>query len=230
MKSVLGVTGPILSVSRLPNGNTLLIGPNLLGLQGAVVVEINENKDIVSKRAFKGNNFRTVRRTFDGHFLIGDGSNMVEYSIDGAEVWRTDVGSQPAYMGLKMTNGTRVVASGHGGKIRTYDASSGKPIKEVGLPDIDSSAQQMPAFASAFAILPNGNYVTTNWSGSAPDHGKDGPHVSEYTPEGKVVWTWKQQAENISAIYAVMILDNLDLNIAHDDRKGLLSPMSLNYP
>lgn len=230
VKSVTGITGAVMSVQRVLGGNTLLIGPNLLGGQGAVVVEVNDKKEIVSKKQFPGNNFRTVRRSFDGHFFIGNGSDMVEYTADGTEVWRSNVGAQPAYMGLKLPNGVRVIASGHGGKIFTYDAASGKVAKTVALPNIDSSATHMPAFASAFAILPNGNYVATNWSGSGPDHGKDGPQVQEYTPDGKVVWTWKQQADRISAIYAVLVLDNLDLSKPHDDSKGPLEPLSLAYP
>lgn len=132
-------------------------------------------------------------------------------------------------MGLKLPSGERVVASGHGGKIYTYDAKTGEKIKTVSLPDIDST-HTMTAFASAFAILPNGNYVTTNWAGDSLTHGKDAPQVAEYTPDGKLVWTWKQQADRISSIYAVLVLDNLDLSKAHDDTNGPLEPVQLAYP
>lgn len=230
VKSVTGLTGPVMSVQRLANGNTLLIGNNLLGGNGAVVVETNDKKEIVSKREFPGMaNFRTVRRSRDGHFFVGNGSNMMEMSADGKEVWKSDVGAQPAYMGLKLASGERVVASGHGGKIFTYDAKTGLKTKTVSLPDIDGT-KSMPAFASAFAVLPNGNYVTTNWAGGTKTHGNDGPQVSEYTPDGKLIWSWKQQAERISAIYAVLVLDNLDLSKAHDDTNGPLAPVQLAYP
>lgn len=229
VKSVTGLTGAFMSAQRLANGNTLLIGDSLLGGSGAVVVETNDKKEVVSKRQFPGSNFRTVRRSRDGHFFIGSGSNMVEYSVDGKEVWRADVGAQPAYMALKLPSGVRVVASGHGGKIFTYDAKTGLKIKTISLPDIDGT-HSMPAFASAFAIIPNGNYVTTNWSGGSKTHGHDGPQVSEYTPDGKVVWSWKQQPSRISSIYAVLVLDNLDLSKAHDDTAGPLAPVQLAYP
>ena len=129
------------------------------------MVETNDKKEVVSKRQFPGQNFRTVRRSRDGHFFIGNGSNMVEFSADGKEVWRADVEAQAAYMALKLPSGERVVASGHGGKIFTYDAKTGLKTKTVSLPDIDGT-HTMTAFASAFAIIPNGSYVTTNWSGS----------------------------------------------------------------
>ena len=229
VKSVTGLTAALMSAQRLANGNTLLIGDGLLGGSGAVVVETNDKKEVVSKRQFPGQNFRTVRRSRDGHFFIGNGSKMVEYSADGKEVWRADVGAQPAYMALKLPSGERVVANGHGGKIFTYDAKTGLKTKTVSLPDIDST-HSMTAFASAFAIIPNGNYVTTNWSGGTKTHGNDGPQVSEYTPAGKLVWSWKQQASRISSIYAVLVLDNLDLSKAHDDTAGPLAPVQLAYP
>ncbi|RZA25271.1 MAG: hypothetical protein EOP10_07390 [Proteobacteria bacterium] len=229
VKSVTGLTGPVMSVQRLANGHTLLIGDSLLGGKGAVIVETNDKKEVLSKRELPGQNFRTVRRSRDGHFFIGNGSNMIEYTVEGKEVWRADVGSQPAYMGLKLPSGERVVASGHGGKVFTYDAAMGKLKSTITLPDIDST-KQLPAFASAFAILPNGNYVTTNWAGGSKTHGKDGPQVAEYTPEGKLVWSWAQDAKRISSVYAVLVLDNLDLSKAHDDTAGPLAPVTLAYP
>ncbi len=230
VKSVVGLTSTVMSVQRLANGNTLLIGQNLLGGSGADIIETNDKKEIISRREFKGmENFRTVRRSRDGHFFVGNHRVMMEFTPDGKEVWRADGGAEPAYMALKLPNGERIMANGHGGKIFFFAPDGVTKTLTISLPDIDST-HSMTAFASGFALLPNGNIVTTNWAGSTKTHGNDGPQVAEYNRKGEVVWTWKQQANRISAIYAVLVLDNLDLSKPHDDTAGPLAPVQTPYP
>ena len=83
-----------------------------------------------------------------------------------------------------------------------------------------------PNFYAGFQILRNGNYVVTNWQGHGADHGGSGIQLLEYSPEGKLVWSWKQDATKYSSLQAVIVLDGLDTNVMHvEDENGVLTPV-----
>jgi hypothetical protein len=48
----------------------------------------------------------------------------------------------------------------------------------------------------------------------------------EYTPGGKLVWSWKQDPEKFSSLQGVIVLDGLDISRMHvEDAEGVLAPV-----
>ncbi len=231
LKSVLGF-GAVGSVQRLKNGNTLVMGEGLDGSQGTVVLEVDGDRKIKNKYVFKDlKGGRMIRRTRAGTFLVGttqagsDGKDaMVEITPDGKELMRLQNNDWPAHMALRLPNGDTIVASGHGKTLMIFDNKSTLK-KTIGGPGAGEAAAVNPNYSGQFSILPNGNYLMTNWQGHESNHGKDGRQVIEYNAEGKLVWWWNQDAKRISSIHSVLVLDNLDLNQAYDDTNGMLEPL-----
>ncbi|RZA13989.1 MAG: hypothetical protein EOP10_28790, partial [Proteobacteria bacterium] len=70
LKSVTGFGG-VQAVQRLANGNTLVMGSGLDGGRGMVVLEVDGNKKILSKKEFPNvRDGRMVRQTKAGTFLM----------------------------------------------------------------------------------------------------------------------------------------------------------------
>lgn len=226
-KSVTGV-GQVNSVQRLANGHTLMMGPGLDGGKGLVVLEMDSDKKILSKKEYPDvRDGRMIRQTKAGTFLMGtstgktDADVMLEMSADGKELNRYPVNSWPAHFALRASNGDTIVATGHGKTIRIFDKDR-KMKKEIGGPNADDAKEVNPNYSGHFFMLPNGNYILTNWQGHESNLGSKGRQIVEYNAEGKLVWWWKQDAKRISAVHSILVLDNLDLTKAYTDANGIL--------
>jgi hypothetical protein len=83
-----------------------------------------------------------------------------------------------------------------------------------------------PSFYAGFQIMPSGNYVVTNWQGHGEGHGNSGHQVLEYNPSGDLVWSWQQDASQISSLQAVIVLNGLDTSKLHvEAASGRLEPV-----
>ena len=83
-----------------------------------------------------------------------------------------------------------------------------------------------PIFFGGFQILKDGNFVVTNWQGHGPKLGTSGVQLLEYSPTGKLLWQWKQDASKYSSIQGVIVLDGLNTEYLHvEDGKGRLAPI-----
>ncbi len=229
-KSVMNFGG-VMSVQRLKNGNTLIMGGGLAGGRGTVVIEVKEDRSIVKKYEFpNASGGRLIRRTKAGTFLIGssqggspDNDIMLEYTAEGKELLRLDAKGVSAHMGLRLPNGDTVVANGHGAAVLIYDKT--KKLK-VTLGGKDQPGKDPVHFnyGGQFQVLNNGHFVLTNWQGHGTDSGASGRQLVEYDANGVQVWSWKQDAQRFSSIHGVLVLDNLDTNVLYDDTNGALAP------
>ncbi len=228
VKSVIGF-GAVGAVQRLVNGNTLVMGEGLDNTPGAtVVLETDPAKKIVNKYVFKGvTGGRMIRRTPAGTVLVGKGNNnkdfMLEMTKEGQEIWRAENNNWPAHMALRLPSGDTVVASGHGKTLLFFDKAA-KLKKSIGGPTAAEAADVKPHYSGAFFLMPNGNFIMTNWQGHENNLGSSGRQIIEYNADGKLVWYWKQDAKRISSVHNILVLDNLDLTKMHDDVNGILSP------
>ena len=62
--------------------------------------------------------------------------------------------------------------------------------------------------------------MVCNWQGHGASNGGSGTQILEYTPAGKLVWKWQQDATKFSSIQGVIVLDGLDLNVLHIEDKN----------
>jgi hypothetical protein len=213
-----------ISARRLSNGNTLLVGLNWQDKKGIVLAEVDghgNTKRLINYADF--NYVRLVRETPAGNFLITADTTVFEGNANGDILWRAKITSQKrphAWQALRLNNGNTVVASGYAGNFQIFD-TKGKMIATISGPE-----EVNPNFYAGFQVLDNGNFVVTNWQGHGPKYGASGTQLLEYTPSGKLVWSWKQDPEKFSSLQGVIVLDGLDLNHLHvENSEGKLSPV-----
>jgi hypothetical protein len=224
--------GFVRSIQRLKNGNTLIAGENLGGAEGTVVVELDPSQTILEKKTVKFpkiRNSRVIRRTRDNTFLMGttidnqDEHVLMEMDEHGLEVNRFEVGKGPAHMGVRLPNGDTAVTSGRDLSLLIFDENA-KLKTTIKLENQQGKTEIAPFQAGYFQILSNKHYVLTNWQGKNINSGRKGRQLVEYNAKGKQVWTWKQDPKRFSSIAAVLVLDNLDITLLHDDSSGSLKP------
>ncbi|HRI78552.1 MAG TPA: hypothetical protein PLR06_03370 [Cyclobacteriaceae bacterium] len=202
-----------LSAHRLRNGNTLLAGLNWQGKDGMVLAEIDEGGNTKKLLHFPQFNYvRLVRETQTGNFLITADSVVFESDATGKILWRAIIKCkrQPhSWQALRISNGETIVSSGFAANFQIFD-TAGKPVRSITAPE-----EVHPYFFAGFQILKNGNLVVANWQGHGAGFGASGIQLLEFSPEGKMVWSWKQDAAQYSSLQGVIVLDNLNTDLLH---------------
>jgi hypothetical protein len=213
-----------LTAHRLRNGNTLLSGVNWQGKQGIVLVELNGTNNIQSLIVYPGYDYaRLVRQTESGTFMVTADNTVFEGTADGRIIWQATVTGLPkphAWQAIRLANGQTVVSTGYAKNFQVFSAD-GKPVNTFTGPE-----DVKPSFFAGFQVMPNGNYVVTNWQGHGPSYGSSGVQVLEFTPQGALAWSWKQDATKFSSLQGIIVLDGLDLSKLHvEDKNGVLMPV-----
>jgi hypothetical protein len=216
-----------IAARRLQNGLTLLTGANWQGKKGIVLVQIDSAGNIKSTINYTGFNYvRLVRETVAGNFLITADNTVFEGNNAGVVVWQAKIAgiAKPhAWQALRLGDGNTIVSTGYSKNFQIFSAE-GKLLDSISGPEAVK-----PSFFSGFQILANGNYVVANWQGHGPKFGAVGTQVLEYSPTGKLVWKWQQDATKFSSIQGVLVLDDLDINVLHvEDVTGVLLPVKPN--
>lgn len=213
-----------IAARRLRNGHLLLVGLNWQGQKGIVLLELDQNQAVQRTINYPDFNYvRLVRETVDGNFLITSNDRVFEGKPDGSIVWQAQLTKQDkaqhAWQAQRLGNGYTLVSGGYSANFQRFDK------KGVWVDSISGPPIVNPHFFAGFQILKNGNWVVANWQGHGPDHGASGTQLLEYTPTGKLVWSWKQDPQQQSSIQGVLVLDGLDLNRLHvEDAQGRLVP------
>ena len=213
-----------IAARRLRNGNTILTGINWMDKKGIVLVEVDPaglTKNIIVYPGF--DYVRLVRETASGNFLITANNVLFEGNKNGDILWKAVIGDAEkthAWQALRLANGQTIVSTGYAKKLELF-AADGKLLDTITGP-----ASVNPNFFAGFQILANGNYIVANWQGHGPKQGASGTQVLEYTPAGKLAWSWQQDATKFSSLHSVIVLDNLDLKYMHiEDANGKLAPV-----
>lgn len=212
------------SARRLRNGNILLAGVDWQGKKGIVLVEVDRNgaqQNLISFPEF--NYVRLVRETTEDTYLITAGTTVFEGNKKGAKLWSakiTGVDKPNAWQALRLSNGQTVVSAGYSKNLQIFSADGNLQSTITGPGEVN------PNFYAGFQVLSNGNFLVTNWQGHGPKFGASGVQILEYTPNGNLVWQWKQDPEKFSSLQGVIVLDGLDLNRLHvENAAGILTPV-----
>ncbi|MBV9989056.1 MAG: hypothetical protein JO301_15360 [Chitinophagaceae bacterium] len=218
-----GFPGTI-SARRLRNGNTMLVGVNWQNQKGIVLVEVDKQGNTVRQILYPGFNYvRLLRETPAGNFLITSNDTVIEGNAKAEIVWMAKISSQKqphAWQPLRLANGNTLVSGGYAGNMQLF-SPEGKLIQTITGPD-----EVKPNFYAGYQILPDGNFVVINWQGHGPAMGEKGNQLLEYSMDGKLLWSWKQDPRHFSSLHAVIVLDQLDPSLLYiEDRDGKLSPV-----
>jgi hypothetical protein len=213
----------VASARRLPNGHTLLTGVNLGGATGVVVLEIDAANTVVNKIVYPGNYVRLMRQTAKGTFLLMTDTTIREGDATGAIVWEAKIdGFRHAWKALRLPNGDTFASAGYGAFLVELDPA-GKIVRKFGGKE-DTPAAVKAGFYATFQLLPNGDVVVANWQGHGPGHGASGVQLLEFDKTGAIVWQWSE-ADKISSLQGVLVLDGLDTTVLHDERNGIMEPL-----
>ncbi len=151
--------------------------------------------------------FRRARLTAAGTLLAAhmDNNKVVEYDLDGREIWSLPVPSPWAAVRLK--NGNTLVTSNKG------FVHEVKPNGEVVWEFTQADVPDIKLFSLQEADrLANGNTLITNWCPNGIKDPADWPtsvQAIEVTPDKKVVWalrSWDEPA-NLGPATVVQLLD-----------------------
>jgi hypothetical protein len=165
---------------------------------------------------------RICRTTPDGGWVSGVGADLVDVGPDGKERNRFAVqGIRHFYHVAKRADGGYYGACGYSACALSMN-DKGEVLRRFEYP--------AKHFFAGLQVLTNGNLVVANWSG----HGRDdvrntqkGPQIIEYSPDGKVLWTF-YDPDRLGSIHHPVILDGLDTALPYEEVGGRLVPMSLS--
>jgi len=219
-KALTGVT----AVRRQPDGHTIIAGVDIPGTKGVTVLELDANDQEMRRTIFPGDYVRLIRQTEQGTYLMSCNDRIREGSREGIYLREYPVeGFYHAWKALRLPNGNLIVSAGYGAFVVELDAG-GKILRQFGgkgrVPE-----KVRPFFYAMFQLLPNGNVVLANWQGHGPGFGNSGMQLLEFDAAGEIVWSWSK-AELISSLQGVLVLDGLDTSKLHDERGGVMAPIS----
>jgi hypothetical protein len=192
------------SCQPLPNGHYLLVenGPCRL-------IEVDTMGNIQKKfyiappphSVSTHDQFRGVRRTAEGHYLVcRKGEHVVEeLDASGKSLRRIPVAGD-VHMALRLPDGHLLLALGEGHKIQELDENL-KVVWELGENDVPGNPLRL---VTGFQRLPNGNTIVCNYLG----HGYVGkqPQFFEITRDKKVVWEFTDHV-NFKTINQIQLAD-----------------------
>ena len=188
----------------LPDGRVLVVecGPSRLleiGRDGKIAKEIK--LPLPPATVNLHDQYRGVRKTRDGHYLIcRKGEHRVE-ELDGeGRVLRAIPVPGDVHEAVQLANRHLLIALGDGHKLIELDEND-KVVWEVNERDLSGNPLRLMA---GLQRLPNGNTLFCNYLG----HGHIGeqPHVFELTPEKQVVWEFADHA-HFKTINQIQLLD-----------------------
>jgi hypothetical protein len=132
--------------------------------------------------------FRHIRMTQAGTLLVAhmDLGKVVEYSLDGKEIWSVEAPS--AWAAVRLKNGNTLISGNQHGYVREVNPA-GETIWEINKDDLPG----IPLYTvQEVSRLANGNTLINNWPGGLPaDQMNSAVQLIEVTPDKKVVWALK---------------------------------------
>lgn len=217
LKEVSEYPGAVMA-RRLKNGNTLLVGLNWENKKGIVLMEVGSDGTKRKVLNFPEHDYvRLVRETPKGTYLITANTMVFESDRDGKVIWKANLTGPKkinSWQALRVRKNKTVVSSGYAVNFQILDKDGSVSKTFTGPKEVN------PHFFAGFQVLNNGNYLVTNWQGHGPDYGKSGNQLLEFTPQGKLVWSWKQDPAKFSSLQGVIALDGLDPEYVYIEGKG----------
>ena len=222
------------SVRRLPNGQTLVVGVDLAGSKGVVMLRLDSNNAQIKKTVFPGTYVRLARQTKTNTFLFACNDTIKEADTNGSFIWTSYItdGLYPAnkhmWKAVRLDNGNILLSGGYGAFMAEVN-SHGAIVRKFGAAPQPIGVK--PYFYGMFQLLANGDCVVANWQGHGAGHDTANKvlELLEFDAAGAIVWSWNKPAL-ISSLQGVLVLDSLNTNLLYDDRNGLMAPLNPHTP
>lgn len=218
----------VTAVRRQSDGRTLLAGVDLAGSTGVVLLELDADRREIRRAVYPGDYVRLIRQTAAGTLLMSCNERIREADMEGRYLRDYPVeGFYHAWKSLRLPDGHLLVSAGYGAFMVELDAAGAIVRRFGGKEQVPGNVN--PFFYAMFQLLPNGHVVLANWQGHGPGFGASGVQLLEFDPAGGLVWTWSE-ADRISSLQGLLVLDGLDTSLLHDEREGVMTPFVSGPP
>ncbi len=214
----------VTAVRRQSDGHTIVAGVDIAGATGVVILELDETNTEIHRAIYPGDYVRLIRQTAQGTFLMSCNERIREGDREGNYLREFPVeGFYHAWKSLRLPNGNMIVSAGYGAFMVELDPA-GNIVRKFGGKE-QVPAEVNPFFYAMFQLLPSGHIVLANWQGHGEGFGESGVQLLEFDNDGGIVWQWSDSSR-ISSLQGVLVLDGLDTNRLHDEREGVMAPLS----
>jgi hypothetical protein len=195
---------------RMANGETMLTR------SGTRLDFLDKNDKIAHSISYPGFSYvRLARPTREGTFLVPSDTKVFEGDANGKVLWSltSPVGSSwsHAFEPLLMSDGKVILSTFFGASLDVIDRTTLTVTKQYGTKTIANAATIRPTAFAEFQILPNGNFITTNWLA----YSSAGVAILEFNPAGEVVWSYRADSMVFAAPQGVQVIDGLDPQFLH---------------
>jgi hypothetical protein len=233
----LSAPGGIESARRLADGQTVVLGN---GAEGIFVWQVSAEgapvRQLVGAGLEKG---RLLRLTDEGTFLFcseTNGERIVHEASFGAGLQTLfripdDVPADSMVKAVRTAPERIAVSTGYTASLLYIDTARQTLLQTIGgkgqTSPLTVRRPLSPHFFSGFQHFENGDCLIANWQGHGRDHGQQGYQLLMYGSDGQLFWTFDQtEYPFISSLNNVIALDGLDLERLHEERGGVLVPVS----
>ncbi len=236
--SIVGLPGGIESARRLSNGHTVVAGN---GGGGIFVWEVDSAATPVSGRTqfFGGiDKVRLIRLTGEGTFLFcsetNDRSVIHELAWNGG--MRTlfevpdDMPTDSMVKAVRIAPHVVTVSTGYAASLLVIDTEGRRALRTVGgkgHPEPRGADRPLSMFFfSGYQMLPNGDFLISNWQGHSAERNGQGYQLLRFNPAGQLIARFDQTLfPTIASLNNVIALDGLDTTKLHDEPNGVLVPL-----
>lgn len=213
----------VTAVRRQANGHTVIAGVDIAGITGVVVLELDASHQEVKRSIYPGDYVRLIRQTVTGTLLMSCNEQIREGDREGNYLREFPVdGFYHAWKGLRLPSGNLIVSAGYGAFMVELD-SSGAIVRKFGSKE-QVAENIRPFFYAMFQLLENGHIVLANWQGHGEGFGESGVQLLQFDEAGEIVWSWSE-SDKISSLQGVLVIDDLDTSLLHDEREGFMRPL-----
>lgn len=219
VKEVKGFPGAM-SARRQPDGRTLLACVQ----KEVVVFELSPDDRVLRQADFKVATTRVIRLTPQSTILFGCTTQLFEGDLNG-KILKTIAFPEGSwvYQGLRKPNGHLLASGGYNPTLFELDAA-GVVIKTIGGRSHPEAKALGFSFFGGMQVLKNGDVVVCNWTGHGANDSAKGAQLLQFNGAGEVVWKWHDPVR-AGSIHGVIILDDLDPAVLHDDVNFVFGPV-----
>lgn len=204
------------TVERQPDGTTLVGLSDYEygdGQKAPAILILDRNDEIKDTIIFPGmEKFRDLRTTWRHTILLTISGELVETSFDGDIVRRVPLAGKP-FKAVMLPDTTVLVTVGPSSR-KLYRVLPNDDVELV----IDGDSLNEGGFVG-FHLLSENEIVIACWLGHGAGHA--GTVAYQYGPDGNVVWSYQRSQ---STFVEIIILDNLDTELLHNERNGIMAP------